>query len=200
MKLYHYSTNRYDVLESLNARGMVKQGHSKNSDKSDPFAYNKHISFFLEPIPEDIASILKHEHKFWKSGTVLMEHVISLDAIPRDVHYKLVESYEHTDMIFNKQQWERVEHEPKLRTVYLKELSDMEQRLNYTGNSLDQMKKGLQNFKHNIRKDYENLYRLSKAYPESNMLAKYAASVPHLMIYLDRVRLKVDAINERRLK
>lgn len=43
--LYHYSVERYTELSSLAARGLQKEGFE--SKESDPFAYNKSISFSL---------------------------------------------------------------------------------------------------------------------------------------------------------
>ena len=187
MKLYHYNTQTLDELKSLYARGLEKEGYTAKD--SNPRAYNKSISFFFEPIPLDIGKILNNEHSFWKRGQVLIEHVIDLNSLPVDVPYRITESREVIDLLYNKQNWQLVaEGEPlaaeRLRKQYIKEIRDLEISKFYWGDGIDNLKKGLRNIKYDIREDYKNMYKLHKLHPDDHFMSRYASSVPHLMAYV----------------
>lgn len=196
MLLYHYSHKHFKELRSMFARSLEKEGFElKEENKGtikEKFAYNKNISFFLEPIPRDLPSLLNHEHGFWKKGTVVYEHIVKLDSLPKDIHYRLVESRLVIDMIFNKQNWDLVENNPRLKQRYLDEIKSLELEKKYIGYSLKDLKQGILNLPHDIREDYKQAYVLAKANPEMDMLSKYAAGVSHLMAYVAKIPIKVE--------
>lgn len=191
MLFYHYSKSEYKELKSLYARGGEKKGYE--SDDNDPYGYKKNISLFLEPIPRDIAKILHGEHEFWKSGTALYEHVIDLSAIPKDIVYMVTDTRLIVDLLYNKQDWSKVEGNPKLREQYLKEAKELEDREGYSGEGRDNLVKVIKGLKYDIKKDYKEMYKLHKKNPEDNLMKKYAACVTHLMIYPASTPIKVSS-------
>lgn len=200
MLLYHYNHKPLKELKSMFARGLEKEGFELKEEYKgtikEKFAYNKNLSFFLEPIPRDLPEILNHEHGFWKKGTVVYEHIVKLDNLPKDIHYRLVESRLATDLIFNKQNWDLVENNPRLKQRYLDEIKALELEKKYIGYSLRDLKQGIFNLPHDIREDYKQSYLTAKANPELDMLAKYASNVPHLMAYPAEIPVKVESVSK----
>lgn len=196
--LYHYGSEKYSQLSSLYARKKEKEGFKSILD--DPYAYNKHISFFLEPVPDNLPSILNNEHEFWAKGRVVYEHRVNIDSLPEDVFYRIVETHAKTDLIFNHQDWEKVARNPKLKSQYLRQIKDLEELNGYRGQGLDKLKKVIKTLPYDIAEDFANLYKFSLKYPEDDFLAKYAANVPHLMAYVGLTPLVVDKVNKRILR
>lgn len=186
--LYHYSVERYIELSSLAARGLQKKGFE--AKESDPFAYNKSISFFFEPIPLDLPEILHHKHSFWKSGTSLYQYEIYTSQLDDNTPYVLTESEEVIDLLYNKQDWDKVKGNESLIKQYRKEIQDLETRLKYRGTDISDLIKVSGKYQKGIRDKYKALYELSLKYPNDGLLDKYAACVPHVMIYTDKLIIK----------
>ena len=92
MILYHYSINKYETLKSLIAQRMPK----KSQSNGDEFAYDRSLSFFLEPIPLDIAEIYFRRHEFWKSGLELYQYQVHLNALSKNIAFVLTETPKKT--------------------------------------------------------------------------------------------------------
>lgn len=193
--LYHYAPERYSNLLSLQARKKEKEGFKSLLD--DPYAYNKHISFFLEPVPDDLASILDNEHEFWAKGRVVYEHRVTIDSLPEDVYYRVVETHAVTDLLYNHQDWERVKRNPNLKNQYIRQIDDLMESNGYKGQGLDKLKKVIKSLPYDIAEDFANMYKLNLKHPEDNLITKYAATVPHLMAYVGLTQLVVDKVNKR---
>lgn len=198
MLLYHYNTAPLDELASQFARGL--DGGLTAEEIKSPFAYIKNLSFFFEPIPDNLPAILHNEHHFWKRGAVLYEHVVNIDQLPEEVPYRIVETRAKTELLFKKQKWELVPDNPKLKEIYVKELHDLEQKMGYTGIGLKKLKEVLAKLPYDITKDYQELYKCHKKHPEDKLLEKYAANVPHLMAYTAEHKIKPFEVNKRILK
>lgn len=196
--LYHYSVERYTELSSLASRGLQKEGFDSNS--SDPYAYNKSISFFFEPIPLDIPEILHNKHKFWVSGTQLYQYEISTSQLKEQTPYLLAEGEEIVDLVYNKQDWSKVEDNPSLISKYKEEIRALELSLGYRGLKLDNLIKASKKYQSGIRERYKALYELNLKYPEDNLLDKYAATVPHVMLYTDKLKIKPKLVTRIKLK
>ena len=196
--LYHYSVERYTELSSLAARGLQKEGFE--AKESDPFAYNKSISFFFEPIPLDLPEILYHEHKFWKTGAELYQYEISTVQLKEETPYVLTEGEEIVDLIYNKQDWSKVKGNPALISKYKEEIKALELKLKYRGTNIDDLIRVSKRYRTGIRERYKALYELNLKYPEDNLLDKYAATVPHVMIYTDKLKIKPKSTKRIRLK
>lgn len=196
--LYHYSVERYTELSSLAARGLQKEGFE--AKESDPFAYNKSISFFFEPIPLDLPEILHHEHKFWKTGAELYQYEISTVQLKEETPYILTEGEEIVDLIYTKQDWSKVEGDASLISKYKEEIRNLELKLKYKGTKIDDLIRASKKYRTGIRERYKALYELNLKYPEDNLLDKYAATVPHVMIYTDKLVIKPKRVTRIKLK
>ena len=196
--LYHYSVERYTELSSLAARGLQKEGFE--AKESDPFAYNKSISFFFEPIPLDLPEILHHEHNFWKKDAELYQYEISTVQLKEETPYVLTEGEEIVDLIYNKQDWSKAEGNPAFISKYKEEIRALELKLKYRGTNIDDLIRVSKKYRTGIRERYKALYELNLKYPEDNLLDKYAATVPHVMIYTDKLKIKPKSTKRIRLK
>lgn len=199
MKLYHYNTCQFDYLQSIYGRGITSKDRKRLGDyvnnSEGLYAYVKNLSFFMEPIPLDLPKILHNEHEFWLSGRMLFEHVVDTKDLNPNVPYRLVESTEKTDLIFNKQDWDRAERENELVTLYKTQIAELEEELELTGIGVSKMVKVASRYK-NLRKSYQDAYKLYKKHPEDKLFSKYAACVPHLMIYTAKDKVKVESVKE----
>lgn len=192
MKFYHYATTTFDELRSKVASG-------SGSAEVDPWHYNKHISLFMEPIPRDLASILQHKHTFWRKGVVLIEHVIDSKDIPADIYYYLTETPEKTNLLYVTQDWSKVTQTNDLREQYIAEINTMETRKLYRGRGRNNLVMAARNFMSGIGKYYKQMLDLHIKHPEDKLMDKYAACVPHVMIYPNMAPIKVSEVNEIQL-
>lgn len=164
MLIYHYSKSKHKELKTLEAQGLEKDVPSIKD-------YNKHISFFLEPIPyEFMGTIFGKDHHTWFPGNVVVEHTIIVSEIGEFI-YKIVESPEKTFLYYD----ENITDED-----YGKKLKEMIVRNKYEGSNLKEFEKIQTKLKGTVREYYAML-------PERKNFAgikdKYAATVPHTMIY-----------------
>lgn len=203
MKLYHYNVQHLDFLQSLYGRGISDEDKKRLGEwatKTDgPFAYTKNLSFFMEPIPLDLPEILHNEHTFWKSGLTLYEHVVDTKEFVHDIPYRLVEAAEKTDLIFRKQNWDLAENNPELTSFYKSQIADLEKELELEGTGVGNLVRVASRYK-GIRNYYKEAYKLYKKFPKDNLISKYAACVPHLMVYPAEAKIKVSRVNEITLK
>ena len=193
MLLYHYSVEEYSHLLSL-------KGQKKEEDKDYSGNYSDSISFFLEPIPRNIASILKHKHKFWKSGAEIYEHVIDTNVFYPDLKYVITETPEKTHLLYNVQVWDKKTITPDLIKQYKLEISDMQEKKGYRGEGKDNFLKAAKKFNHGIAGYYREMVKLDAKYPEDKLMDKYAACVPHAMLYVGEQKVQVATSRLIKLK
>lgn len=190
MNLYHYSKEKHPVLKTRRTLGMsMPKGWTGSDD------YLDHISFFFDPIPsKTIATIFGSDHGFWYRGNRIIEHIIDVDTLEPDVRYHVVESVERTkllDEFAEENNWE--EDDPKLLAKWLilerrKGLANHE-----IGFTLSELKKQITQNKGitelayvaaSAREDFQHGKR------------KYAANVPHVMIYPKEGSIPVMSFNK----
>lgn len=106
-KLYHYSKEKYDQLQSYKVTHNLSDKDLKQEIEwakkiCDKYPRSTYISLFMDPIPyKTIASIFNHEHDFWKSGTRLFEYTVMTESLPKDVYYEILETPLNVDLIEN---------------------------------------------------------------------------------------------------
>lgn len=175
MKFYHYNTEQLDTLLSLAIRG-------KGNISDNPRAYNKNISLFLEPLPLNVAEIFHNTHGFYRSGLDLWEHVVDSNTIPLNILYTLTETPEKVALLYGSQKW--YEGMPQsLIDSNKKEITDMEVEKGYLGEGRLNMIKACKSIPKGIEKYFMKSFKLHEKFPEDKINEKYAANVPHLMIY-----------------
>lgn len=201
MKFYHYASEEYEDLRSRLAQGKGKlfimdrmpallndlQGAlAVQLDKvrfKDEWSYERSISLFLEPVPLDIASIYQDQHEFWQSGRELVQYEIDISDLPEGIAWRLVESPEKTRLLYEKQDWEAAMEDKTLVAKYVKEVKDKEKAMGYIGHGHDSLRKVANKFNRNTKHYMKEAVKIALKYPEDGGFKKYAASVPHLMIY-----------------
>lgn len=201
MKLYHYATEEFPDLRSRLAQGKGKlftpdrlpelfnnlQGAIiKQLDKvypKDEWSYERSISLFLAPIPLDIAKIYKGQHELWQSGKELVQYEIDSQSLPAGIGWRLCESPEKTRLLYQHQDWKAAEKDKTLIPIYLKEIKDKEEKLGYIGHGREKLDKACKPFVKSNRQFMEEAANIALEFPEDGGFKKYAACVPHLMIY-----------------
>ena len=201
MKLYHYATMQFDDLRSRLAQGKGKlfimdrmptlldnmQGAlALQLDKvglKGEWSYDRSISLFIEPIPLDIASIYKNEHELWQSGAEFVQYEIDISQLPAGIAWRLSESPEKTRLLYEKQDWEAAKKDKSLIAKYVKEIHDKEKAMGYIGHGRDELVKIADRFTRKTKRFMHKAAEIALAYPEDGGFKKYAACVPHVMIY-----------------
>lgn len=201
MKFYHYSKDQYDDLRSRLAQGKGKlfimdrkpellanlQGTlAVQLDKAglrDDFSYDRSISLFLEPIPLDIAQIYKGKHELWQSGEEFVQYEVDITDLPSGISFRLVESPEKTKLLYQTQDWEAAKEDNELIPKYVKEIRDKEKALGYTAHGRENLAKVAGRFNRKTKQYMKKAVEIALEYPEDGGFKKYAACVPHVMIY-----------------
>lgn len=182
---YHYSKEQYDVLKSHVLQGKVKRDNN-------PTQYGKNISLFFEPIPLHLPEILHNSHEFWKSGNSVWCHEIDSRDLPINILYKITESPEKVNLLYNKQDWTKAEGNEELTNQYISEIHQMEEKLKYIGKGRGEFLRISERFRSGIEGYYKAMYELHLKNPDDKLIEKYAACVPHAMIYPDMAPVRVS--------
>lgn len=169
--LYHYSALKYDTLLTRKKQGVSKPSVvMQTSQEIRPGDYTEHISFFVDPQPLDILSKVYGKHDVWYKGNVLYEHIVNLASVG-DFKYHYVETPEKIQMLFD---------DSISILEYYSALNKINKTKHYIGSTLREFVYPYLQFKGTVR-DY---ILKAPSYPnwDSNK-HKYAACVPHVMLY-----------------
>lgn len=183
MKFYHYNTAKLDVISSRAARDP-----SVAFSSLDPFDYSRSISLFLEPIPQNLASILNKEHTWWKYGSEWIEHVIDESAIPAEVNYRIVET-PVMDKFYDQFDW--TTKDKAKRELWSNLGRDEMRKHHFVGSKRSDMVTYSRPYARGIEKYYKEMYKLNleeKADPKRepdwpDYMKMYAPHVPHVILY-----------------
>lgn len=198
MKLYHYAEQLYSPLMTRHRKGGVSNKEYQSSLVTANMyhkvgSYFDHVSFFFEPIPlGEIGKIFATDkpHHTWVNGKVLYEHIVDSDLAPKDMRYNIVET-------------------PALREFWMKEnLSDhdddnqwidafsrasaLQKRIGEIGAGVASFNAVAPKYANGILKHYLTSKKSDRW--DSNQ-RKYAADVPHVMIYSQIGTFQVELIN-----
>ena len=195
MKLYHYSAQKHAVLKTKR----ITQPHTPESLKvlerqaHDMYSigtYIDHISFFFDPIPSMLVSkLFGMKHRAWFKGNVLYEHVVEVDSLRRPFNYDVVETpteltildetvWAHDNIDFFRQY---------MRCSARRKLTSGEQGNDYTAFAA-QVEKYQGTTEHYFR-------AAAKRHDWDENRIKYAASVPHAMIYPIAGKIHHQSVN-----
>ncbi len=174
MLLYHYSKNSLPILKTRRLLSTEIQVQSKN--KLD---YNDHISFFFERPPfEILGTIFGKDHPVWFPVNKLYEHIVDTQDLDT-FFYDLVEFPEKTIMFYDNSIKD---------SEYFKRMALVIKEKKYQGTSVVDLEKACLSLKGTTR-EYFSL--LPTRVNFSEIKGKYAATVPHLMIYPEKGYVKV---------
>lgn len=196
--LYHYSSLPLDVLKTKRLSGLSKEEIISAENKSKSLGleapYIDHISFFFDPIPSKLLpTIFNQGHGFWFKGNKIYEHVIDPNQFEDDVLYRVVESRRKTEFMDNfvlEHNW--ITDDPVLLKKYLKELTLLQTRWKELGRSKRDLINQIRLNKGGLDAAFRSA-RLREDFSENS--AKYAANVPHLMLYPKAGTAVVSEIN-----
>ncbi len=195
MKLYHYSDNRLRTIKTKGAQGRVSKLEMKEADKIAGFMeevgpYYKHLSFFFDPIPRNIAEIFGKGHNFWFEGNVIYEHVVDAnDLIPFKWH--LMEMSETIQLADTMKWGEGVSREQ--RRLQIRELNRHDKAKGYVGETLESLEDAIEELDVVTAEAFIAERKRDK---NRESFQQYAAGVPHLMIYPDDGMVKPISIKE----
>lgn len=185
MKIYHYSGGDYPTLQTLNKQNAGSKSALPDGTREE---YANHISFFFEPAPLDIlGGIFGKDHKAWFPGAELIEYTIDVSSIG-DFRYEIVESPEKTKLYYD----------DSISIVqYHKLLAEVNQKHHYVGRGADTFIKACKPLLGGTRKAYMELPH-RKNFKE--LRGKYAATVPHVMLYPDSGEVSYQSKKHVRVK
>lgn len=179
--LFHYAKEPFEVLKTLKAQGKESTYQSVNVE----WSYSEHISFFVDPIPADIMGrVYGKDHKVWSPGSELYEHQVIAENIG-PFNYRFCETPEWVELYYDPKVTD--EEFPQARVA-------MEKRLHYKGSSLSEFKLGYAALKGKTR---TAILEVPKKPDWIDIRDKYAARVPHVMLYPAKGEVKV--LNSRKI-
>lgn len=190
--LYHYSAEKHNVLKTVEKQNKLTNEEKTKWDKiahdsGRVGAYYQHISFFFEPIPIDIiSSVFNNEHPVWYSGNVLYEHKVSIAGLG-EFKYELVESPEVTEIYYN----------PKYDSYSDEKWINLKDKIikenHYNGHETTSLLSAINKNIGSVREAYKQLPHRSNF---EQIKTKYAATVPHLMVYPKTGAIEVSSISK----
>lgn len=195
MKLYHYSDTCLTYIKTKGAQGKVSKLEMKEADKLAEFMeevgpYYKHLSFFFDPIPRNIAEIFGKGHSFWFEGNVIYEHVVDAnDLIPFKWH--LMEMSETIQLADTMKWGEGVSREQ--RRLQIRELNRHDKAKGFVGETLESLEDAIEELDVVTAEAFIAERKRDK---NRESFQQYAAGVPHLMIYPEVGMVKPISIKE----
>lgn len=187
MDLYHYSNKLYSSLMSKRASGLttseeLKEEEKKYNNLNLPGLYSDHISFFFDQIPYELmGKIYGPDHSVWYDGSKVYEYVIDTNSFHDDLVYDVCETdakvaFYHEFLKKNK--WES--HDPKMYAKYVRELNAHERKLGLVGKGRNGLEEQIKKFQGGTK---AAILKASRDPEFESFKEKYAANVPHLMLY-----------------
>ena len=199
LKLYHYSSLLYPTLLTKRKSGAaskeeIKQAERRASGKGpDMKPYVDHISFFFDPIPSVMLSrIFGTNHQVWFTGSKLYEYTVTVDSLSDDFSFEVVESAQRTkllDVFSEKHDW--VNDNPA--TLKLWEAHEIKHKLQWgeIGRGKQALKVQMLGTDGDLGKAFLSAYNRPD-FEDGRF--KYAANVPHVMIYPSSGEIQYTAV------
>ncbi len=189
MKLYHYAAQHFDALRTLEKQRPItakeiQAGAEAMQSGIYPGPYYTHISFFVEPVPLDILSkIFPKEHASWFSGSRLYQYTIDAGHIGA-FKYLVTETPEKSVLYYD----DSLDTKAYYRR-YLKQLHD----LHHVGEGAAQLEKAVKPYLGKTRGFFEQIPQRPN-YAELKL--KYAATVPHVMLYPESGVIEYESVKK----
>lgn len=201
MLIYHYSNQLLSSLKTKAASGTMSLADVKKERleaekiQGEEWAYCDHISFFMEPIPAGLLpELFGDQHLVWFKGNKLYEYVVNTADLDVKIRFRVAESAKKTalyDQFSAEKNW--VSDDPKL----LKEWRILEDSTAWDwgekGTKRSDLDKQILAHQDTIV-DAFIAARGREDFEENRM--KYAANVPHLMLYPEGGKIPIHKINQ----
>ena len=194
--LYHYSSERYDILKTKRLTTSFTDDELKGIEKETKqfntiSDYIDHISLLFDPIPSKLLpTIFPDDHHIWFKDSVVYEYIVDIDDIERPFAYEVAESPEDVRQIDNTD-WtnDSVEFTAK----YTRKQQKRKRKTGEVGTDFNTFLKQVNKYKGTTEAAYEK----APTSKDWNLnLYKYAATVPHIMIYPKNGLIKFRSINK----
>ena len=173
--LFHYSDKLFHHIKSLRAQGHLTPVQIREAEKLAKGTilppYIDNISFFIDPLHlSAMPGYYDDKHTFYKHGKELFEYEVDTADLG-ELTYHLVESPEKTAMLYD----------PSVDDAeFYAKMDEYNKSLKYIGNNVNDLDEVINKFKGTI----DGYFHKVRSYPDfEKNLTKYAACVPHLMIY-----------------
>lgn len=199
MFLYHYSAHMHQVLLSKAASGAMTHIQIKlarleaRRSGVEAWPYCDHISFFFDPIPASLLpALFGDHHPFWYKGHKIYEHVVDVNKLPADIMYHVVESKNKTalmDKFVAENNW--VEDDPKLLEQWRELIDQKNREWRERGTRRDGL---INQIRLNEHGTAEAFIQAAKREDFEDNRSKYAANVPHVMLYPAKGSIPVHKI------
>lgn len=193
MKLYHYSTSQFAELQSRRKSGLPIPEVVKTSDD-----YLDHISFFFDPIPSKILpEIFSKGHPFWFAGHRIYEHVIEVNELDDHIRFHVVESLNKTKLMDEcVEEWNWVDDNPQLLKQWNLLIDHMQLKWGEVGETRTKLKEQIRK---NVGYTQSCFILAGQRYDFQDGYNKYAANVPHLMLYPDSGIIVIREVYELKI-
>jgi hypothetical protein len=144
----------------------------------DPGPYCNQISFFIEPIPFDIiGNIFNNKHSVWFNGNHLYEYLIEVDSLDKNIMFKVAETPADMKLIDSYDTDSMPDDE-------FEKFMKLKQKEKYArgeiGIGRDLLKRQIKLYLGTTRQAFIDARKRPDA---KETASKYAAYVPHLMLY-----------------
>jgi hypothetical protein len=182
MLLYHYSKELFPFLltrrysNKLSSKEL-KDGLEQSTIRCEPAPYYDHISFFFDKVPlKIIGDLFKGKNDFWKNGNKIYEYTIDTDSLSNNLKYFITETPSQVKKL-DETEW--VDTDEFFRE-YMKEKRRLAEKNHEIGKGQSELEKQIQKYQGQTEAYYINA---SKRDDFDDNITKYAASVPHVMLY-----------------
>lgn len=183
MLFYHYSKQKHTSLKCSRltheiGHEAMEKAKAAQVRNNLPGTYYDHISLFLDPIPEKrIAALFGHKHEFWKSGNKLYMHILDSTDFPSEMGFEIVETPEMDNWSdqFDWYHMDKYQREIAMSAFY----KEMHAR-GFMGRGTEKMIAKCRKYIGKTERYYELARQREDA---ADTISKYAANVPHVMVY-----------------
>jgi hypothetical protein len=209
MKLYHYTPYLYRELLTRKARlprnrsiegtnnpneSLTEASYMDSVKRAKDFSqvgsYNDHISFFIDPIPSGmIGTLFENHHHSWYNGNMLFEHVIDTADIPQGFLFEIVETPIDIETL-DKTQW--VDTDAFVKR-YMFNMAAVKIANGERGKGKPSLDKQILRFTGCTEQAYT---AAKKRHDWEDNKTKYAACVPHVMVYPPGGTIPVRTVNK----
>ena len=195
MNIYHYSKELYDILKTRAKSGAADDKEileqiewNKKTDTAG--LYSEHISFFFDPLPLSLlANIFGEGHHTWFKGNELYEYIINVDSLDKDIVYDIVETPLAINLL-DKTEWVNTD---EFLFEYKRNLNKLKRQSGEIGNNLSGLKSQISKYKGKTKNFY---IAASERIDFKDNFNKYAANVPHVMVYPKSGTVNIELINQ----
>ena len=200
--IYHYSKgggDEFNILKSMRISKVIDIKEIKEFDdyakqKGDIGSYADSLSFLLDPAPLDvIAGVFKKQHPFWYSGAELFQYKVRINDLVA-MPFEMVETPSKTALIdsITDEQWQESWY-PEWRKI----INDLLVMMGDKGDKLKALKASIKRYQGTTRERY---LMVTERADYEGLKTKYAATVPHLMVYPKNGLIKIDSVTRVRVK